>query len=67
MKRSKKGQKFKRERRYFSEGFRRARVKEYEEGRVTVREICRAYGVSDTAVYQWIRKYSAHYQRGVAF
>ncbi len=65
MKKSKKSRKFKRERRYFSEDFRRARVKEYEEGRVTVREICRAYDVSDTAVYYWIRKYSAHYQKGV--
>ena len=65
MNKSKKSRKYKRERRYFSEDFRRARVKEYEEGQVTVREICRAYGVSDNAVYKWIRKYSAHYQKGI--
>ena len=65
MKKSKKGRKYKRERRYFSEDFRRARVKEYEEGQVTVREICRAYQVSETSVYKWIHKYSAHYQKGV--
>lgn len=61
----KKNQKFKRERRYFSEDFRRARVKEYEEGQVTVGEICRAYSVSETAVYKWIHKYSAHYQKSI--
>lgn len=65
MKKSKKGRNFKRERRYFSEDFRRARVKEYEEGQLTVREICRAYDVSNNAVYKWIRKYSAHYQKEI--
>lgn len=65
MKKSKKIRKYKRERRYFSEDFRRARVKEYEEGQVTVREICRAYGVSNNAVYKWIRKYSAHYEKAI--
>lgn len=65
MKKSKKGYKYKRERRYFSEDFRRARVKEYEEGQTTVSEICRVYEVSKTAVYKWIRKYSAHYQKSI--
>ncbi len=65
MAQSKKNQKFKRERRYFSEEFRRARVKEYEEGQASVSEICRVYQVSDTAVYKWIRKYSAHYQKSI--
>ena len=55
----------KRERRYFSEDFRRARVREYEEGRTSVSEICRAYQVSSTAVYKWIRKYSAHYEKAI--
>ena len=65
MKKSKQDQKFKREQRYFSEDFRRARVKEYEEGQTTVSEICRAYGVSKAAVHKWIRKYSAHYQKSI--
>ena len=65
MKKFKKNQKFKRERRYFSEDFRRARVKEYEEGHTTVSEICRAYDVTSSAVYKWIRKYSAHYQKSI--
>lgn len=65
MKKFKKNQRFKRERRYFSEDFRRARVKEYEEGQTTVSEICRAYDVTRSAVYKWIRKYSAHYQKSI--
>jgi len=65
MKKTKSGCKGDREQRYFSEGFRRARVKEYEEGQSTVRQICRAYKVSHTSVYQWIRKYSAHYQKSI--
>ena len=65
MKKSKKEVKFTRERRYFSEEFRRARVKEYEEGQTSVSEICRVYEVSQTAVYRWIHKYSIHYQKSI--
>lgn len=56
---------YKRQRRYFSEEFRRARVKEYEENQISVSEICRAYQVSRSAVYKWIHKYSAHYRKGI--
>lgn len=47
------------ERRYrtFSESFKRKRVKEIEEYRATVREISKAYEVTDTAVYKWKEKY----------
>lgn len=65
MKKSHKTRKFKRERRYFSEDFRRSRVKEYEQGQTSVSEICRMYEVSATAVYKWIRKYSLHYQKSI--
>ena len=65
MKKAKKGKKYDRERRYFSEDFRRTRVKEYELGQTSVNEISRAYQVSTTAVYKWIRKYSAHYQKSI--
>lgn len=65
MGKNKERQKYKRERRYFSEDFRRSRVKEYEEGHASVSEICRAYGVSANSVYKWIRKYSAHYQKSI--
>jgi len=45
--------------------FRRARVKEYEEGQTSVSEISRTYGVSPTAVYKWIKRYSLHYQKQI--
>ncbi|PHN00573.1 transposase, partial [Flavilitoribacter nigricans] len=65
MKKSKKTRSYLRERRYFSEDFRRSRVKEYDEGQTSVSEICRVYGVTKSAVYKWIKKYSPHYQRSI--
>jgi len=62
---TKKGLKRSKEQRYFSEAFRQARVKEYEEGQVSVIEICRAYKVSKNAVYKWIRKYSTLYEKRI--
>lgn len=54
-----------RERRYFNESFRKARVKEYELGEATAIEISRAYGVSTRSVYNWIEKYSVDYQKSI--
>lgn len=54
-----------RERRYFSESFRKARVEEYELGQATVAEISRTYGVSQRSVYTWIAKYSVNYQKAI--
>jgi len=65
MKKSKKRRTYSREQRYFSEQFRQSRVKEYEAGQTSVSEICRVYGVSKSAVYKWIRKYSVHYQKRI--
>jgi transposase-like protein len=47
-----------RQNRYFSEDFKKRKVKEIEKGIVKVSEVCRAYQVSNTAVYRWMRKYS---------
>lgn len=49
-----------RERQYrrFSEPFKRARVKELEERRTTVREISQAFEVTETAIHKWMKKYS---------
>jgi len=47
-----------RQRRYFSEDFRRKKVEEIEKGMVTVGQVCKVYQVSNTAVYKWIYKYS---------
>ena len=54
-----------RERRYFSEEFRKARVRELDEGQTTVAKICQDYGVTGPAVYKWREKYSPMYQKQV--
>jgi transposase len=45
--------------RHFNESFKREKVKEIEEGRSKISDICRAYQVSDTSVYKWIEKFSS--------
>ncbi len=43
---------------HFSEAFKKEKVKLLEKKQVTVLQICRAYDVSRSAVYNWIFKYS---------
>lgn len=45
--------------RYFSEGFKRGKVREIERNLITVMQISREYEVSTAAVYKWLYKYSA--------
>lgn len=47
-----------RRKRYFTDEFKRRRVEELDHKLTTVADICKAYEVSDTAVYKWIYKYS---------
>jgi len=54
-----------RQNRYFSESFRRKKVREIELNIITLSEVCREYQVSDTAVRKWIYKYSAMRKKGV--
>lgn len=54
-----------RERRYFSEEFRKARAKEWDDGAYTVKEISRMYLVSEAAVYIWLEKFSLKYQKKI--
>ena len=54
-----------REQRYFSEDFRKARVREIERGIARVAEVSKAYGVSETAVYKWLHQYSTLHKKGV--
>ena len=49
--------------RRFSEAFKREKGKECEERKITVLQLSRIYGVSTTAIYKWIRKYSKHYEK----
>ena len=46
-----------RRRRTFSDTFKRDKVREIEQGLVRVSDVSKQYGVSDTAVYYWIRKF----------
>jgi transposase len=48
----------KRQVRFFSESFRKAKVREIERNLTTVIEVSREYEVSTTAVYKWLYKYS---------
>jgi transposase len=49
--------------RYFSEEFKRQKVKDLERNLVTMAELCREYRVSRTSVYKWIYKYSMNRKR----
>lgn len=51
--------------RYFDEDFKRKKVSEIERNLSSIAEICREYQVSDTAVYNWIYKYSRMRKKGV--
>lgn len=54
-----------RQNRYFSEEFRRKKVREIELNITTISEVSREYQVSDTAVRKWLYKYSAMRKKGV--
>jgi len=44
--------------RVFSAALKKEKVKLIEEGKVTVKQVSELYDVSQTAVYNWIKKYS---------
>jgi transposase len=46
--------------REFSVEFKKEKVKQIDEGKVTVTQLSRIYEVSTTAVYKWVRKYSRY-------
>jgi len=54
-----------RQNRYFSEEFRRKKVREIERNLTTVSEVCREYQVSGTSVRKWLYKYSVMRKKGV--
>lgn len=51
--------------RVFTEEFKRARVKEYEKGAFTVKELSKLYQVHTAVIYRWIYKYSAYNKRNI--
>ena len=54
-----------RQNRYFSEDFKRKKVREIERNISSISEIYREYQVSRTSIYKWIYKYSNMRKRGV--
>lgn len=45
--------------RYFSEDFKKKKIRELERNITSITDICNTYSVSRTSVYKWIYKYSA--------
>jgi transposase len=50
--------------RYFSEGFKRQKVREIEKNQVSISELTKEYQVSRTSIYRWIFKYSKMIKKG---
>jgi len=53
-----------RQNRYFSEDFKRQKIKELERNMVTISEICKEYEVANSSVYKWLYKYSLKFKKG---
>jgi transposase-like protein len=53
-----------RQNRYFSEEFKRQKVKDLERRLVTMAELSREYQVSRASIYKWIYKYSVNRKKG---
>jgi transposase len=53
---------YERRRRTFSETFKRDKVREIESGQTRISLVCKQYGVSDTAVRRWVRKFGLQYE-----
>ena len=50
--------------RYFSEEFKRQKVKELCAKQITIAQLARLYSVSPTSIYKWLYKYSPNHHRG---
>jgi transposase len=53
--------------RCFSDEFKKDKVKELVERQITVSQISRTYGVTRTAIYKWLYKYSPHHEKKAIF
>lgn len=62
---SKKSTKFTiRQRRIFSESFKREKVAEIVDGKVSIGTFCKLWSVSSVTVYRWIYQYSSEHKKG---
>ena len=46
--------------RQFSDAFKKEKVKQIDDGKITVLQLSRIYEVSTTSIYNWIKKYSRY-------
>ncbi len=53
------------QKRYFSESFKKQKVKEIDNKVTTVRQVCKLHEVSRSAVYKWLNKYSFYNKQKV--
>jgi transposase-like protein len=51
------------QRREFSEAFKREKVKDLVEKRISIKQLCKLYEVSRTSVYNWLYLYSPHHEQ----
>ncbi len=49
--------------RSFSEAFKREKVKDLIEKRISIKQLCSLYEVSRTSVYKWLYTYSPHHEQ----
>ncbi len=54
-----------RQQRYFSDTFKRQKVKDLDKGLISVTELSKLYNVSKTAIYKWLHKYSPNHEKGI--
>ena len=52
-----------RQKRTFSQEFKKAKVKDIIEKRITIGQLSRLYEVSPQAIYHWLYRYSVHHQQ----
>lgn len=50
--------------RYFSKSFKKDKINDLVNKRISMKEICDLYGVSRQSVYNWLYQYSPHHKLG---
>lgn len=50
--------------RYFSETFKKEKVKQLVAKQISIKELSELYDVSRTSIYKWLYQYSPHHKRG---
>ena len=54
-----------RQNRYFSDEFKKQKVRELDKNLLSIADICKEYEVTRASVYKWIYKYSAMKKKGI--